>query len=38
MDNVYYKGTQKTVVLALPVLMELMYLSGEENKLPLCRE
>lgn len=31
MDNAYYKGTQKTVVLALRVLMELMYLSGEEN-------
>lgn len=31
MDNVYYKGTQKAVVLSLRVLMELMYLSGEEN-------
>lgn len=31
MDNVYYKGTQKTVVLALQVLMELVYLSRGEN-------
>lgn len=31
MDNAYYRGTQKAVVLSLQVLMELMYLSGEEN-------
>lgn len=31
MDNEYYKGTQKTVVLALQVLMELVHWPRGDN-------